>query len=101
MIYRKFKLDNKIYTQLSENERQVLKILENVIQDLASVYEQQLKDGFYPKGATKEQIEEEDKKNPAILAPFTHVSKINGKWEATPFHQKYADLLRPISQKIE
>lgn len=101
MIYRKFKLDKKVYTTLSEEDKKVLSVLEGVVKDVAKIYELQLKDGFYPQGITKKDIEEAGKKNPDILSPFSFVYKKNGKLEAVFYHQKYAEYLLPISKKIE
>lgn len=101
MIYRRFKLDKKVYLNLSEEDKKVLSILEGVVRDLAKVYELQLKDGFYPKNITKKDLEETGKQNPEILSPFTIVYKKNGQLEAIPYHQKYSEYLLPISKKIE
>lgn len=101
MIYRKFKLDKKVYAGLSEDDKKLLNILKGVVKDTAKVYELQLKDGFYPKGISKKVLEEAAKKDAEILSPFSFVFKKNGKLEATPYHQKYAKYLVPISKKIE
>ncbi len=101
MIYRKFKLDKKIYSQVSMEDQRVLKILEGAVLDLARVYEAQLKDGFYPKGVSKEKIEEAAKKNPSILSPFTMIETENGKFKSMPYYKKYKDLLAPVADKID
>lgn len=101
MIYRKFKLDKKVYAGLSEDDKKVLNILKGAVKDVARVYELQLEDGFYPKGISKKILEEATKKDPEILSPFSFVEKKNGKLEAIPYHQKYAEYLIPISKKIE
>lgn len=101
MIYRRFKLDKKVYAGLSEDDKKLLNILKGAVKDTAKVYELQLEDGFYPEGISKKVLEEAAKKNPEILSPFSFVHKKNGKLEATPYHQKYAKYLVPISKKIE
>lgn len=101
MIYRKFKLDKKVYAGLSEDDKKVLNILKGAVKDTAKVYELQLEDGFYSKRVSKKVLEEAAKKDPEILSPFSFVEKKNGKWEVTPYHQKYAEYLIPISKKIE
>lgn len=101
MFYRKFKLDKNLYKNLSEEDKKILKILEQVVKDVAIIYEVQKKEGFYPKTINKKLLEEEGKNDPQILSPFTFVNKKNGKLEAIPFHQKYASYLRPIAKKIE
>ncbi len=102
MIYQKFKIDGLVYKGLNKNERELIRLLDDAIKDLAKVYEQQLKDGFYPKGVTKKQIEEASKKNSALLSPFTYVERsTDGKLVAIPYHKKYADLLQPVVKKIQ
>lgn len=101
MTYRKFKLENKYYKDLSYSDKKVLRILEEVVKDVDGIYKQQLRDGFYPKGVTKKEIEEVDKKDPDVLSPFTYVVRKNGKLSAIPYHKLYAKYLTPIAQKIE
>ena len=57
MIYRKFKINEKFYAPLSKEDKEVVKVLEEVVRDAAEVYKQQLEDGFYPKGVNKERVE--------------------------------------------
>lgn len=99
--YRKFKLDKDLYYKLSEEDKKLLKILEQVVQDVSTVYELQKKDGFYPKGMTKKQVEVAGKNNSEILSPFTYVQQKNGQFVAIPYHIKYATYLKPIAEKIE
>lgn len=101
MIYRKFKIDKKYYKGLSKDDLRILSILEEVVADIAKVYEVQKKDGFYPKRITKEKIELAAKKHPLILSPFTYIEERNGQLEAIPYHQKYAHLLQPVAEKIQ
>lgn len=101
MIYRKFKLDKQIYRHISEEDKRVLKILEDVVKDAGLVYERQLVDGFYPKGVLKEELESAVRKNSLILDPFTYVEQKNKEFKAVSYHEKYQDLLLPIAGKIE
>lgn len=101
MIYRKYKIDRKYYAHLSSEELKVLKILEEVVKDMAKIYELQLKEGFYPKGMTKKELEKEGEIDQNILSDFTYVTKKNGVLEAIPYHIHFAKYLKPISKKIE
>ena len=74
MIYRKYRLEKKYYSNLSKEELAILKILEDAVKDIAKVYELQIKEGFYPKEASKEILEKENEVDPDILSPFTFVS---------------------------
>ena len=91
--------------KLTQYQRQVLKLLIEAGKLIAPIYleqEKQLeKDGnFYPKGVSKKEVAEAAKKNPQILSPYTVVEKVNGKLIAIPYHIKYADLLKPIADKL-
>ncbi len=101
MFYRKFKIDRNLYNRVSEGDKRILRLLEQVVKDVATIYELQKREGFYRKGVTKKQIEDAGKIDPQILSPFTFVNKKNGKLEAIPYHQKYASYLKPIAQKVE
>lgn len=101
MFYRTFKVDNNLYSKLSVEDKKIIKILEDAVLDVAKIYKLQKKETFYPKGVSKKQIEDESKKNPQILSPFSVVQKRSGKLETVPYHQKYVSLLKPIAQKIE
>lgn len=101
MIYRKYKIDKKYYVHLSDEDLKLLKILEEVVKDVAKIYELQLKTGFYPKGVTKKELEKENEIDPNILSPFTYVIKQNGVFEAIPYHIYFAKYLKPIAKKIQ
>lgn len=101
MIYRKFKIDQKIYAQISIEDKKVLRLLESAVKDLSPVYEKQLQEGFYPKGVSKEKIEATARMNSSILSPFTSVEIKDRELRAIPYHEKYKDLLLPIAEKIE
>src|SRR3989304_7968611 len=55
---------------------------------------------FYPQGVSREESEKAARKDPAILSPFTVVEKIGGKLVAIPYHIKYAELLKPVADKL-
>ena len=101
MIYRKFKLAKDILRQISEEDKRVLKILGDTVRDISEVYKLQIRDGYYPKSSKKSDLEKAQKESPEILTPFTFVDEVNGKLIGIPYHQKYADRLKPISQKID
>lgn len=90
---------------LSRNEREVLDLLIEAGELIVPLYQLQENNSqpganFYPKGVSKAEIEEAAKKDPAILSPYTVVEKVNGKLTAIPYHEKYADLLKPIINKL-
>lgn len=101
MIYRKYKLNKKYYENLSQEDQKILRILEKAIKQIGDLYAIQLKEGFYPKGVTKKQLEKENEINPEILSPFTYVQGKDGRLEAVPFHIRYAKYLKPIAKQIE
>ncbi len=85
--------------KLSKNEREVLKLLVEAAKQVAPVYLEQEK-------AVKKEIDEEKLQKAAridssVLSPYTVVEEIDGKVVATPYHIKYAALLKPISEKLE
>ncbi len=84
--------------RLSVSEKATLKLLVEAGKLIAPIYleqEKQAKDG-----PSREEIEKSGKNDPEILSPYTVVEKIDGKLTATPYHIKYANLLAPISQKL-
>ncbi|MDP3973477.1 MAG: hypothetical protein Q8P92_01465 [Candidatus Daviesbacteria bacterium] len=101
MTYRKFIIEKKYYQELSISERQILKILEEVVKEVGEIYRLQLKDGFYPKDITKQELEKANKNNPEILSPFTYVKRENGQLKAIPYHKLYEAKLKPLASKIE
>lgn len=91
--------------KLNKNEQQVLSLLIEAGELIAPIYSQQenskyLGANFYPHGVSKNEIETAAKINPEILSPFTIVEKINGKIEAVLYHEKYAELLKPVIKKL-
>ncbi len=99
MIYRYYRIDKQDLFSLSKEEKDLLKILESVVKDISFVYELQLKEGFYPKGLTKQQLEKEAEVNPDVLSPYSYVIKKNGRVETIPYHIHYAEYLVPIAKK--
>lgn len=91
--------------KLSKNEQAVLKLLVEAGRLIAPIFAEQEKlfeenGSFYPKGTSKAEIDQAIKENPAILSPYTVVEKIDGKIVAIPYHIKYAQLLKPVIEKL-
>lgn len=101
MNLRKFKLDLVKFQSLDEDEREMLPILEKAVEAIAEVYQIQLEEGFYPKDATKSELEEAALKNPSILSPFTHVYRNKGELKAGEYHIRYEKYLVPIANQID
>ncbi|MDD5415677.1 MAG: hypothetical protein PHE48_01585 [Candidatus Daviesbacteria bacterium] len=80
--------------KLSENESKVLKLLVEAAKLIVPIYK--LQENQKP----LEGIKKAAKKNPAILSPYTVIEEQNGKLVAIPYHVKYADLLKPIAEKL-
>lgn len=92
-------------SKLTKNEKQVLDLLVEAGKLIAPLYLLQENHkypgaNFYPKDATKEEIEKAAKKDPAILSPYTVVERQNNKLVAVPYHIKYAKYLKPIIDKL-
>lgn len=73
--------------KLSANEKAVLKLLVEAAKLIAPIYLDQ------ERQLTKDS-------NQSSLSPFTVLEKVNGKFVETPYHIKYADLLKPIADKL-
>lgn len=101
MTYRRFKVKDKYYEGLSSSDKDVLKNLEDVVKGVGQLYQQQLKEGFYPSNITKQELEKANKNNPEILSPFTYVKRENGQLRAIPYHRLYEAKLKPLAKKIE
>src|SRR3989344_897061 len=98
-------LFNPTLPLLSKNEREVLDLLIEAGKLIAPIYLEQENTNepganFYPQGVSREEIEKAARKDPAILSPFTVVEKIGGKLVAIPYHIKYAELLKPVADKL-
>lgn len=91
--------------KLSKNEQKVLNLLVEAGKLIIPVYEKQENHAsaganFYPKNATKREIEVAASKNPEILSPYTIVERVKGKLVAIPYHKKYVELLKPVVNKL-
>lgn len=85
--------------KLSKNERAVLKLLVEAGKLIAPIYLEQEKQAQIE--INKQEIEKAAKKDSEIFSPYTVIEKLDGKLMATPYHIKYAKLLKPISNKLE
>ncbi|OGE33702.1 hypothetical protein A3C59_01060 [Candidatus Daviesbacteria bacterium RIFCSPHIGHO2_02_FULL_36_13] len=83
---------------LSKNELEVLDLLMDAGKLIAPLYLEQEKQAELE--INKGELERAAKKNPAILDPHTVVEKVNGKIVVTPYHIKYAKLLKPVADKL-
>ena len=91
--------------KLTKNEAQVLKLLVEAGEMIASIYQLQenpefLGANFYPHDASKQEIEETAKVDPEILSSYTVVERVNGKLATISYHIKYATLLKPLVDKL-
>lgn len=91
--------------KLSKMQQKVLNLLVEAGELIAPIYLEQEKqlsrDGnFYPRDVSQKEIEKAVQKDPSILSPYTVVEKINGQIKAIPYHIKYKDMLRPVSDKL-
>lgn len=91
--------------KLSKNEKVVLRLLIEIGKLTSLLYLEQENPkfpgaNFYPHDATKKEIEEAAKKNKDILSPYTVVERVGGRLLAVPYHQKYAQFLKPIAEKL-
>ena len=100
---KKFEVDTK---HLSAEEKILLEKLISAAELVAPLYLKQKNNeypgaNFYPSNATREEIEEAGRKNPAILNPYTFVERDkSGKLFAVPFHIKFKKELKPISNLL-
>lgn len=101
MYYRKFELDKTIIADLSKEEKDLLNILEEVVKDVSEVYKLQLENGFYPKGVTKSQLENANKKDSNISSPYTNVEIQDGKLKSVNYHEYFAKYFAVIAKKLE
>ena len=98
-------LFNPKLPQLSKNEEKVLVLLVEAGKLIEPIYLIQENNhfpgaNFYPHGIAKKEIQKAAAKNPEILSPYTVVEKQNGKLVAIPYHEKYANLLKPAVEKL-
>lgn len=98
-------LFNPKLPKLSANGKKVLDLLIEAGKLVVPIYELQENSrfpgaNFYPHGVSKKEVEEAAKTDPQILSPYTVVERKNGKLVAVPYHQKYAQLLKPVADKL-
>ncbi len=82
--------------KLSTNEREVLDLLVEAGKLIAPVYLEQENEAKH--WLSKEEIEKAGRENASVRSPYTVVEKIKGKIVVTPYHIKYAKLLKPIAE---
>ena len=86
---RRFKVDDR---ELSSKEKVLFRKLIKAAELIAPIYLKQKNDkypgaNFYPKDATKEEIQKAAEDNPLILNPYTMVERDRlGKLIAIPYH---------------
>ncbi|MDP3948215.1 MAG: hypothetical protein Q8P87_00725 [bacterium] len=85
--------------RLSVSEGKVLKLLVEAARLIAPIYLEQEKQAKI--GINAKDIEEAAKKDSALLSPYTVVEKVDGRFTITAYHEKYAKLLKPITEKLE
>jgi hypothetical protein len=101
---KKFKVDAK---ELSPKEKALFDKLIKAAELIVPLYLKQKNNkypgaNFYPHDATKEEIEREAKKTPAILDPYTFVERDkSGKLIAVPYHIKFQKELKPVAKLLE
>lgn len=83
---------------LTKNEGVVLKLLTEAAKLIVPIYLKQENQKFF--GIRKE-IEKAAKRNPEIISPYTVIERLKGKLTAVPYHVKYAELLKPVADKLE
>lgn len=91
--------------KLSKNEQEVLTLLIEAAKLIAPIYELQQNSNypganFYPSNISQEEIAKAAKENSAVLSPYTIVEEKDGKLVAVPYHEKYAELLKPVAEKL-
>jgi hypothetical protein len=102
--FKKFKINTK---ELSPEEKIILKKLISAVERITNLYLRQKNEkypggNFYPKDASKEEIQKAAKKNPLILNPYTFVERDKkGKLKAVFYHIKFKKELKPIANLIK
>lgn len=101
-----FKVSSSILSQLTYNEKKMLPFLTAAVKKVDKIYSLQENDinngaNFYPRDATKSEIEKEAKTKPALLSPFTVVVRNKNK-KLTPifYHKAYRKQLEFISSDL-
>ena len=89
---KRFEIETK---ELSQKEKALFGKLTSAAELIAPLYSKQKNNkypgaNFFPHNATKEEIKKANKKNPAILDPYTFIERDkSGKLIAVPFHIKF------------
>lgn len=104
----KFYIEYPLETQrFTSEDLKVVGILKEAGLKIGELFERQIQHddlpgaSFYPKDATKKELEEAAKQNPKILDPFTVVKRDDsGNLFAIPFHEEYKDECGFISSKL-
>jgi hypothetical protein len=91
------KFDLKL-PELSSNEKEVLDLLVQAAELIAPIYE--LQEEHAQLILTDQELESAGKENPDVFSQYMVVDKVDGKIVTTPFHVKYAQLLKPIIEKL-
>lgn len=84
--------------KLTKNEQETLRLLIEAGRLIVPVYLEQEKQSQVK--IDQEELAKAAKKDPSLFSPYTVVEKIDGKLLATPYHIKYAALLKPIADKL-
>ena len=101
---KRFKIDTE---ELSLEEKVLFKKLISAAELIAFLYSKQKNNrypgaNFYPFDASKKEIEEAAKKNPAILDPYTFVRRDKkGKLISVPFYNEFEKELKKISKLLK
>src|SRR3989344_8677331 len=101
---RRFKVDDR---ELSSKEKVLFRKLIKAAELIAPIYLKQKNDkypgaNFYPKDATKEEIQKAAEDNPLILNPYTMVERDRlGKLIAIPYHIKFQKELKPVAKVLK
>lgn len=93
-------------TRLDKTEILVLDKLVEASEYLAEVYRMQVDDSglpkFFPKDASRSEIEKAAVSYPQILSPYTMVERNeDGKLVTVPYHIKFKEYLKKVAKKLE
>ncbi len=93
--------------RFSEKDLKIVHILMEAGKKIGQLFSRQVEfdnlpgASFYPKDATKEELEEASKKNPLILNSFTVVKRDDkGELYAVPYHEEYKEECLFISERL-
>lgn len=100
---KEFQVDTE---KLSSKEKALLERLIQAAKLITPLYLKQKNNqypgaNFYPPDATKEEIEEAAKRDPAVLNPYTFVERDgSGGFRVIPFHIKFKEELNPVAKLL-